>query len=64
MYSCLYPTTLLFVSHVLEFSYLTGELDTFIVYNERKKVTSSAKRKLKPEDRSLHQVNISYFAIQ
>uniref|UniRef100_A0A0E0HFS4 UGP3-like C-terminal hexapeptide repeats domain-containing protein n=1 Tax=Oryza nivara TaxID=4536 RepID=A0A0E0HFS4_ORYNI len=32
-----------------------GELDTFIVYNERKKVTSSAKRKLKSEDKSLHQ---------
>ncbi|XP_066364792.1 UTP--glucose-1-phosphate uridylyltransferase 3, chloroplastic-like isoform X1 [Miscanthus floridulus] len=36
-------------------SYLTGELNTFIVYNERKRVTSSAKRKLKSEDRSLHQ---------
>ncbi|KAM0888165.1 hypothetical protein ACQ4PT_028518 [Festuca glaucescens] len=34
---------------------IESELDTFIVYNERKKVTSSAKRKLKPEDRSLHQ---------
>uniref|UniRef100_A0ACD5T9R2 Uncharacterized protein n=1 Tax=Avena sativa TaxID=4498 RepID=A0ACD5T9R2_AVESA len=34
---------------------IESELDTFIVYNERKKVTSSAKRKLKPEDSSLHQ---------
>ncbi|XBJ11011.1 hypothetical protein VPH35_015774 [Triticum aestivum] len=34
---------------------IESELDTFIVYNERKKVTSSAKRKLKSEDRSLHQ---------
>lgn len=34
---------------------LTGALDTFIVYNERKKVTSSAKRKRKPTDKSLHQ---------
>ncbi|XP_040380381.1 UTP--glucose-1-phosphate uridylyltransferase 3, chloroplastic isoform X2 [Oryza brachyantha] len=32
-----------------------SDLDTFIVYNERKKVTSSAKRKLKSEDVSLHQ---------
>uniref|UniRef100_A0A0E0HFS6 UGP3-like C-terminal hexapeptide repeats domain-containing protein n=1 Tax=Oryza nivara TaxID=4536 RepID=A0A0E0HFS6_ORYNI len=35
---------------------IESELDTFIVYNERKKVTSSAKRKLKSEDKSLHQV--------
>ncbi|KAF8719511.1 hypothetical protein HU200_024236 [Digitaria exilis] len=34
---------------------IESELDTFIVYNERKRVTSSAKRKLKSEDRSLHQ---------
>ncbi|BAF17714.2 Os05g0468600 [Oryza sativa Japonica Group] len=34
---------------------IESELDTFIVYNERKKVTSSAKRKLKSEDKSLHQ---------
>ncbi|ERN08982.1 UTP--glucose-1-phosphate uridylyltransferase 3, chloroplastic isoform X1 [Amborella trichopoda] len=31
------------------------ELDTFIVYNERKKVTSSAKRKRRLSDQSLHQ---------
>ncbi|KAF3330620.1 UDP-sugar [Carex littledalei] len=30
-------------------------LDTFMVYNERKRVTSSAKKKRKPEDKSLHQ---------
>lgn len=30
-------------------------LDTFIVYNERKKVTSSAKKKRKNSDNSLHQ---------
>ncbi|CAN6350728.1 unnamed protein product [Urochloa humidicola] len=35
---------------------IESELDTFIVYNERKRVTSSAKRKLKSEDRSLHQI--------
>jgi hypothetical protein len=64
MFSCLYATTFFCVPRVLAFSYLTGELDTFIVYNERKKVTSSAKRKLKPDDRSLHQVNISDFAVQ
>ncbi|XP_073009831.1 UTP--glucose-1-phosphate uridylyltransferase 3, chloroplastic [Typha latifolia] len=34
---------------------IESELDTFIVYNERKKVTSSAKRKRKLEDISLHQ---------
>ncbi|PAN19043.1 hypothetical protein PAHAL_3G245500 [Panicum hallii] len=34
---------------------IESELDTFVVYNERKRVTSSAKRKLKSEDRSLHQ---------
>ncbi|CAD6344054.1 unnamed protein product [Miscanthus lutarioriparius] len=34
---------------------IESELNTFIVYNERKRVTSSAKRKLKSEDRSLHQ---------
>ncbi|CAN6332751.1 unnamed protein product [Urochloa humidicola] len=34
---------------------IESELDTFIVYNERKRVTSSAKRKMKSEDRSLHQ---------
>ncbi|KAF0923828.1 hypothetical protein E2562_007690 [Oryza meyeriana var. granulata] len=34
---------------------IESELDTFIVYNERKRVTSSAKRKLKSEDKSLHQ---------
>ncbi|XP_068644219.1 UTP--glucose-1-phosphate uridylyltransferase 3, chloroplastic-like [Aristolochia californica] len=31
------------------------ELDTFIVYNERRKVTSSAKRKWRHMDKSLHQ---------
>ncbi|XVF24165.1 hypothetical protein REPUB_Repub13aG0103800 [Reevesia pubescens] len=31
-------------------------LDTFIVYNERRRVTSSAKKKRKHADRSLHQV--------
>ncbi|KAG8644869.1 hypothetical protein MANES_10G010100v8 [Manihot esculenta] len=31
------------------------KLDTFIVYNERRKVTSSAKRKRKHVDQSLHQ---------
>lgn len=64
MYQCFYPIT--FSICVSGFSNLifTGELDTFIVYNERKRVTSSAKRKLKSEDRSLHQVNILYFAIQ
>lgn len=31
------------------------ELDTFIVYNERKKVTSSAKKKRRQGDTSLHQ---------
>ncbi|XP_024970468.1 UTP--glucose-1-phosphate uridylyltransferase 3, chloroplastic isoform X2 [Cynara cardunculus var. scolymus] len=30
-------------------------LDTFIVYNHRRKVTSSAKKKRKPDDMSLHQ---------
>ncbi|XP_012699951.2 UTP--glucose-1-phosphate uridylyltransferase 3, chloroplastic isoform X1 [Setaria italica] len=34
---------------------IESELDTFIVYNERKRVTSSAKKKLKSEGRSLHQ---------
>ncbi|GJM88851.1 hypothetical protein PR202_ga05423 [Eleusine coracana subsp. coracana] len=34
---------------------IESELDTFIVYNERKRVTSSAKKKLKSEARSLHQ---------
>lgn len=32
------------------------ELDTFIVYNDRRKVTSSAKRKRRCGDKSLHQV--------
>ncbi|KAK1284441.1 hypothetical protein QJS10_CPB21g01343 [Acorus calamus] len=31
------------------------ELDTFIVYNERRRVTSSAKKKRKSSDKSLHQ---------
>ncbi|KAE8694837.1 UDP-glucose pyrophosphorylase 3 isoform 4 [Hibiscus syriacus] len=31
------------------------KLDTFIVYNERRRVTSSAKKKRKPMDTSLHQ---------
>ncbi|KAJ6836989.1 UTP--glucose-1-phosphate uridylyltransferase 3, chloroplastic [Iris pallida] len=34
---------------------IESELDTFIVFNERKRVTSSAKRKRKPTDKSLHQ---------
>lgn len=34
---------------------IESALDTFIVYNERKKVTSSAKRKRKRTDKSLHQ---------
>lgn len=33
------------------------ELDTFIVYNDRRKVTSSAKRKRRCGDKSLHQVD-------
>lgn len=31
------------------------ELDTYVIYNERRKVTSSAKRRRKPNDASLHQ---------
>lgn len=31
------------------------ELDTFLVYNERRRVTSSAKKKRKPLDKSFHQ---------
>ncbi|XP_035539089.1 UTP--glucose-1-phosphate uridylyltransferase 3, chloroplastic isoform X2 [Juglans regia] len=34
---------------------LEDNLDTFIVYNERRRVTSSAKRKRKHADKSLHQ---------
>ncbi|WOK95503.1 UTP--glucose-1-phosphate uridylyltransferase 3, chloroplastic [Canna indica] len=34
---------------------IESSLDTFIVYNERKRVTSSAKRKRKQTDKSLHQ---------
>lgn len=34
------------------------DLDTFIVYNERRKVTSSAKKKRRHADKSLHQVQI------
>ncbi|ONK77069.1 uncharacterized protein A4U43_C02F2790 [Asparagus officinalis] len=34
---------------------IESSLDTFMVYNERKRVTSSAKRKRKPKDKSLHQ---------
>lgn len=34
---------------------IESELDTFVVFNERKRVTSSAKRKRKPTDKSLHQ---------
>ena len=33
-----------------------GPLDTFLVYNDRRKVTSSAKRRRKPNDTNLHQV--------
>lgn len=32
------------------------KLDTFIVYNERRRVTSSAKKKRRHGDKSLHQV--------
>ncbi|KAK8473790.1 hypothetical protein PHAVU_001G244900 [Phaseolus vulgaris] len=32
------------------------ELDTFIVYNERRRVTSSAKKKRRQGDKSLHQI--------
>lgn len=31
------------------------ELDTFVIYNERRKVTSSAKRRRKPNETNLHQ---------
>lgn len=34
----------------------TDDLDTFMVYNERRRVTSSAKKKRKHADMSLHQV--------
>uniref|UniRef100_A0A0D9WHI9 UGP3-like C-terminal hexapeptide repeats domain-containing protein n=1 Tax=Leersia perrieri TaxID=77586 RepID=A0A0D9WHI9_9ORYZ len=34
---------------------IESDLDTFIVYNERKRVTSSAKRKIKSDDKTLHQ---------
>ncbi|CAI7812542.1 unnamed protein product, partial [Closterium sp. NIES-53] len=34
---------------------LQAVLDTFLVYNDRRKVTSSAKRRRKPTDTSLHQ---------
>eukprot|EP00897_Mesotaenium_endlicherianum_P008591 jgi/Mesen1/7760/ME000408S06868 len=34
---------------------LHGELDTFLLYNDRRKVTSSAKRRRKPDDLNLHQ---------
>lgn len=39
----------------------TDILDTFIVYNERRRVTSSAKKKRKPSDTSLHQVVFQIF---
>lgn len=32
-----------------------GDLSTFLLYNDRRKVTSSAKRRRKPDDLSLHQ---------
>ncbi|XP_020583179.1 UTP--glucose-1-phosphate uridylyltransferase 3, chloroplastic isoform X2 [Phalaenopsis equestris] len=35
---------------------IEGSLDTFILYNERKRVTSSTKRKRKIADTSLHQI--------
>ena len=38
---------------------LADMLDTFIVYNERRRVTSSAKKKRKHADKSLHQVSLS-----
>lgn len=38
-------------------------LDTFIVYNERRKVTSSAKKKRKCGDKSLHQVNFCSYLV-
>lgn len=34
---------------------IEDELDTFIVYNERRRVTSSAKKKRRPAEKSLHQ---------
>ncbi|XP_057847616.2 UTP--glucose-1-phosphate uridylyltransferase 3, chloroplastic isoform X2 [Cryptomeria japonica] len=37
------------------FSNVQENLDTFIVYNERRKVTSSAKKERKAKDKSLHQ---------
>uniref|UniRef100_A0A7N0RJU5 UGP3-like C-terminal hexapeptide repeats domain-containing protein n=1 Tax=Kalanchoe fedtschenkoi TaxID=63787 RepID=A0A7N0RJU5_KALFE len=37
------------------FKGVEDELDTFVVYNERKRVTSSAKKKRKGTDKSLHQ---------
>ncbi|XP_012456147.1 UTP--glucose-1-phosphate uridylyltransferase 3, chloroplastic isoform X1 [Gossypium raimondii] len=37
------------------FKGVEDNLDTFIVYNERRRVTSSAKKKRKPSDTSLHQ---------
>nr|ATG70735.1 UGP3 UDP-glucose pyrophosphorylase 3 [Juniperus oxycedrus] len=46
----------LFTSHPYRcFSKVQENLDTFIVYNERRKVTSSAKRERKAMDKSLHQ---------
>lgn len=37
---------------------LPDRLDTFIVFNERRRVTSSAKKKRRDADKSLHQVII------
>lgn len=39
------------------------KLDTFIVYNERRRVTSSAKRKRRHADNSLHQVIIFWLLV-
>ncbi|KAJ4827906.1 UTP--glucose-1-phosphate uridylyltransferase 3, chloroplastic [Turnera subulata] len=46
-----------FVNTYLSRSYqgVEDNLDTFIVYNERRRVTSSAKKKRKASDKSLHQ---------
>lgn len=53
---------LIFFGFVVDMDLLTGSLDTFMVYNERKRVTSSAKRKRKPKDKSLHQACESHYS--
>lgn len=47
---------------ILPYNLIAEKLDTFIVYNHRRKVTSSAKKKRKPSDMSLHQVHL-YFQL-